>query len=181
VNARHEAAHAIAARVLGIEVIGVCLAPDRSYLRTRYRIGVTAAERIDVLKRLAIIDLVGVVIERDPLAVASAADRENARAKEPTSSSGLVNDIKDRREFTLRLRSSSGPSVRSSRSVSGLPLIYGVMDRLGHDPAILDQKRVSAVAHAGMLGLRRPLQKGDAPLYETVRIDVRCSGQFLLQ
>ena len=101
--------------------------------------------------------------------------------QEPTSSSGLVNDIKDRRELTLWLRSSSGPSVRSSRSVGGLPLIYGVMDRLGHDPAILDQKRVSAVAHAGMLGLRRPLQKGDAPLYQTVSIDVRCSGQFLLQ
>ena len=101
--------------------------------------------------------------------------------QEPTSSSGLVNDIKDRRELTLWLRSSPGPSVRSSRSVGGLPLIYGVMDRLGHDPAILDQKRVSAVAHAGMLGLRRPLQKGDAPLYQTVSIDVRCSGQFLLQ
>ena len=65
-------------------------------------------------------------------------------------------------------------------SVGDLPLIYGVVDRLGHDPAILDQN-VSAVAHAGMLGLRRPLQKGDAPLYETVRIDVRCSGQLLLQ
>jgi hypothetical protein len=65
--------------------------------------------------------------------------------------------------------------------LGGSPLIHGVMDRLGHDPAILNQKRVSAVAHTGMLGLRRPLQKGDAPLYQTVRIDVRCSGQLLLQ
>ena len=111
----------------------------------------------------------------------TALSRNVVMGQEPTSSSGLVNDVKDCRELTLWLRSSSGPSVRSSRSVGDLPLIYGVMDRLGHDPAILDQKRVSAVAHGGMLGLRRPLQKGDAPLYETVRIDVRCSGQLLLQ
>jgi hypothetical protein len=39
----------------------------------------------------------------------------SSSCQEPTSSSGLVNDIKDCRELTLRLRSSSGPSVRSSR------------------------------------------------------------------
>jgi hypothetical protein len=61
--------------------IGVPLAPDHPYLRTRYRIGRDAAERIDVLKRLATIDLAGVVIEGDLSAVASAGDRTNARGR----------------------------------------------------------------------------------------------------
>jgi hypothetical protein len=55
------------------------MSPDHPHLRTRYRTGRTVAEWVDVLRRLAIVDLVGVVIEGDPLAVASASDRQNAR------------------------------------------------------------------------------------------------------
>jgi muramoyltetrapeptide carboxypeptidase len=44
----------------------------------------------------------------------TALSRNVVTGQEPTSSSGLVNDVKDCRELTLWLRSSSGPSVRSS-------------------------------------------------------------------
>ena len=73
--ALHEAGHATVARLLGIEVTAVSVDPDDAYVTTRHRRGGDAGPGVAILERLAIVDLVGTVIEPPP---ASATDQENA-------------------------------------------------------------------------------------------------------
>lgn len=54
------------------------------------------------------------------------------------------------------------------------------MDGLRDDPAIFNHKRVSAVAHTRMLGLGRPLQKGEAP-NEAICVHVWCLSAILFE
>src|SRR5512146_776985 len=69
--------------------------------------------------------------------------------------------------------------MRSSRRV--LFRFHGVVDGLGHNPAIFDEKRVGAVAHTRMLSFGCPLQERHASLYQAIRVQVRCFWQFLFE
>ncbi len=56
----HEAAHAVAARALGVQVIHATAESDNPHVRTKYKLGRTVQEAIRTIERLAIVDLAGV-------------------------------------------------------------------------------------------------------------------------
>ena len=73
--ARHEAAHAVIALRLGIAVDTINLDPDSAHVVTRHRRGRTRADQAKALANLAVVDLVGHVIEPEY----GAADMRNAK------------------------------------------------------------------------------------------------------
>src|SRR5215469_16085442 len=70
---------------------------------------------------------------------------------------------------------------QSKRPSKCLSRFHGVVNGLGHDPAIFDDERVGAVAHTRMLGFGCPFQEGDASFYQLIRVHVRCSRQLLFE
>lgn len=79
--ALHEAAHAVTARVLGVQVVHAIAAGDNPHVRTRFRRSRTREETINSLKRLVAVDLAGPVIEEDPNSEAAETDRCHAFAR----------------------------------------------------------------------------------------------------
>jgi hypothetical protein len=76
-TAYHEASHAIAARRARLGVIRVVAHSDDPHCRTRWRRPQTPEQQVDVLERLALVDLVGDIVET-PDSPHAAIDRESA-------------------------------------------------------------------------------------------------------
>ena len=54
-----------------------------------------------------------------------------------------------------------------------------VVDGLGRDPAIFDDERVGTVAYTRVFSFRCPFQERHAPLYQTIRVQVRRVRELL--
>jgi hypothetical protein len=73
----HEAAHVVAARRLGVEVVRIVTDPGDPHVTTKHRRGGSTADQIATLEKLAVIDLAGAAVEPD--ASAAISDEQNAR------------------------------------------------------------------------------------------------------
>jgi hypothetical protein len=75
----HEASHCVAAKMLGVEIVRVVCDPDDAYVTTRHRRARARAEALDMLERLAVIDLAGVAV--DPVPGAAGDDERHAHER----------------------------------------------------------------------------------------------------
>ena len=154
----HEAAHAVIARVLDLEVVRAAAGKDAGVLtRSRLSRMATAAEVMATLERLALVDLSGPVAERRHLGDACSADelRDAASADEANALSrarGIVLERKVKSVDALRIEAAELVEKLRARAASLVEENWPAIERVAS--ALSGGEPLTGVAIDALIGAK---------------------------